>query len=170
MFKAAKGIQMKSLLFLLLISTSQLAGQPRPFLNSLTGVWMSADAFLSFDRDGGWGDTYQFFSDGKFIFNPNQRAVNQYMVSVKGSYSHTADTLVLIAARAQFETSKRITHGGLHEGWRITREDPRWYSNSPPDTSVLRLIMSPTWEGPETTVIFGTAEYVQMSKDPRSYP
>lgn len=58
----------------------------------LIGIWQAG----SDKESSAWLDNYQFFLDGKFIFNFNQYDGSKRIISIKGKYELHNDTLILI--------------------------------------------------------------------------
>lgn len=57
---------------------------------ALVGVWQKSDVLGS-----GWDDAYQFFEDGRFIFNANQMVASKREISRSGTWKVTNGRLVL---------------------------------------------------------------------------
>src|ERR1044071_1351034 len=83
--------------FLLIMVAFECCGQTSPTTSSydpvfdIVGVWQAE----RYDEGSGWPDTYQFFSDKKFIFNFSQYDGSKRILRINGAYKIKQDTLVL---------------------------------------------------------------------------
>ena len=81
---------------------------------ALVGVWQYETSGMA----SGWDDSYQFFEDGKFIFNFSQM-VNKgtRIIQVLGNYRFSNDTLYFVA-----KTTSELVGGHIKRG----RPDCEW--------------------------------------------
>jgi uncharacterized protein YxjI len=90
----------KAILFMYLItSTIVVLSQTK---NKLIGKWQAE----SLEITSMYHDSYQFFSDGRFIFKPDEYDGLRRIISINGTYKIKRDTLFLTP-----EFTKEVTGG-----------------------------------------------------------
>jgi hypothetical protein len=159
--------------FLLLILTFECCGQTtsksisQDLVSDIVGVWQAE----RFDEGSGWPDTYQFFSDKRFVFNFSQYDGSKRILRIAGTYKIEKGTLLLtientVEAVGGYLTRSTIT--SLSDSWELTDYDVQTVkqNNKEPETIMLKQCDG---SYPKECLLLDARKYFRMDKDPFKY-
>jgi len=134
---------------------------------SLIGIWQANTKIIS----SGYQDTYQFFSNGDFIFHTNQNDGLQRVVEIKGSYNLIKDTIYLEIKSTLEKIGGKIVRSDittLSDSWEII--DCHIKEIKQPSDDIQNIILEPCKVKDETCLIFDKSIlYYKINNNPSKY-
>lgn len=136
--------------------------------NELSGVWQCESKEIA----SAWLDTYQFYSDGRFIFNLNQYDEARRVLAIKGRYRIVKDTLFF-----KIETTIELTGGhferntltSTHGSWSLSGDLVKKEIKQPEKEEQIAMIKQCSEkQQPDCILIDGNA-YYKISSNPEDY-
>jgi hypothetical protein len=133
----------------------------------LVGIWQDSPIMAS-----GWGEAYQFFSDGKFILNHNQMDCGKRELSLLGTWKIEDQHLLLeVKSRKVIKGGKEVEASASCaskldiEGGEIVIESLK----SPKKMKLKIGKIKPDPEYPQAGIKLGKHQYWKMREDPKDY-
>ncbi len=75
---------------LIVVSNASYSSDGKTVKESLVGFW-----HIIPDMPSGWAETYTFNSDGTYIYHTNTMQCSRRLLSIKGEWSHSDNTLTI---------------------------------------------------------------------------
>ena len=161
---------MKKVLLIIIGIIAYLSGnsQNNNMQDDIIGIWQLSTPEIG----SGYLDNYQFFPDGKFVFNINEYDELKHIVAIKGRYIVSTDSITI-------EPISLITYSGnkldrssstsMHDSWSLCGsriKNEIFLENQP--TFTVKLVLIKKQAGPNSILIDGR-EYFMITKDPFEY-
>jgi hypothetical protein len=142
------------------------SGKVNPSLD-LVGVWQAE----RYDEADAWPDTYQFFADGRFVFNFSQYDGSKRILRINGSYSTKGDSVVLniestLEAIGGYLTRSTIT--SLSDTWELNDYSVQTVKQNNKEPEIIKVRDCQT-TFPKECRLFDGRKYFRMDKDPTKY-
>ena len=137
----------------------------------LVGIWQASDVMPA-----AWAKAYQFFSDGKFVFNASQENHTSRERNFSGTWALTDGKLILLVKqKTVMEGGKIIDDNDPILGRHLEGAKQNVIPINPPEKKVLRMgritIGKNGYDGSDMlTVKIGDSQYWKFDDDPRRYP
>ena len=133
----------------------------------LIGIWQAG----SDKESSAWLDNYQFFSDGKFVFNFNQYDGSKRIISLNGKYDLQVDTLILIIEYSVEVVGGYITRGSSawENEWVIQDAKIKEIKNDNPNKEMAFIEKCSETNSTFPCLMIDTRKYYQMQSDPTKY-
>jgi hypothetical protein len=136
-------------------------------LLDLVGVWQAE----RYDEADAWPDTYQFFTDGKFVFNFSQYDGSKRILRIHGRYLTSNDSVFLniestVEAVGGYLTRSTIT--SLSDTWELTDYSVQTIKQSKREPEIIKVRQCQTTY-PKECLLFDGRKYFRMDKDPTKY-
>ena len=161
---------MKKVLLIVIGIIACLSGnsQNNNVQDDIIGIWQLSTPEIG----SGYLDNYQFFPDGKYVFNINEYDELKHIVSIKGRYIVSKDSLTIepiSLITCSGNKLDRSSSTSMHDSWSLsgTRiKNEIFLKNQPAFTVKLVLVMKE--EGHNSILIDGLV-YFLVTKDPNEY-
>jgi hypothetical protein len=161
---------MKKVLLIVIGIIACLSGnsQNKNIQDDIIGIWQLSTPEIG----SGYLDNYQFFPDGKYVFNINEYDELKHIVAIKGRYIVSKDSLTIepiSLITCSGNKLDRSSSTSMHDSWSLsgTRiKSEIFLENQPAFTVKLVLVMKE--EGHKSILIAGL-EYFLVTKDPNEY-
>jgi len=159
-----------SIVFLVMLSLYSCAQEKKANSNinyDFVGVWQS-DGFL---ESAAWPDAYQFYPDGRFVFNLSQYDGSKRILKIIGKYRVEGENLYLKVKFTEEAVGGRMTRSStttLSDSWELTDFTVERKEQKGSDEEVIK-IGACDGESPKDCILLDGRSYFRMDKDPEKY-
>lgn len=133
----------------------------------LVGVWQ-ADRY---DEAAAWPDTYQFFSDGKFVFNFSQYDGSKRILRILGTYRLETGKVYLKVEFTEEAVGGYLTRStitSLSDTWELTDFLVEMVKQSNSEDEIVNMEACKE-QYPKDCLLLDKRKYYRMSRDPEKY-
>lgn len=135
---------------------------------NIIGVWQAK----SDEMTSGWLDTYQFFANGEFTFNPSQYDGLKRIISIKGKYRIIGDSLFFLVQYTKEATGGDIVRSEtstLSDSWALegVKIIEIKHENKEEQKAAIEL-GQPSANG-NSCILIDKRKYYKMQSDPTKY-
>jgi len=136
--------------------------------DEILGVWQSESDEIA----GAWLDTYQFYSDGRFVFNLNQYDEARRVNSIKGHYRLSKDTLFLkVESTIELIDGyfERNTLTSVHGSWSLAGNVIEKEIKQPVIKENYTIVKRCSEKTKTFCMLIDGAKYFRISQNPNDY-
>ncbi|MGC3946373.1 MAG: hypothetical protein QM762_17945 [Chryseolinea sp.] len=152
------------LLLLLTVNCSAQTSESK----SIVGVWQ-ADSHL---ESSAWPDTYQFFADGRFVFNFSQYDGAKRILRILGTYTFKERKIKLFVATTVEAVGGHLTRStitSLSDSWELVDYTIATFKQDPDEPEEISIKECKGGDNPKPCALFDSRTYFRMDSDPLKY-